>query len=191
MSRSLRNMVPQPDFLAGVGMFLETETTERYHVVFDLSYQPRRLHYSYEREVIDLEEKTTSFSAEDQLEEHQKLQYMCLGVGLKLLTAEFIPNNQFYLMIKPTFALNIHQTAASQDIDAIDAFLVKNVTWCDVVMHFTLGTEIVLAPQTSLVLGGFYERGLIDMVAGTQNLPEMTDLSLKNSRIGLSLGIKL
>lgn len=180
---SLRDFSSVASLLPVAGLFFEFEPSERYHIVLDVAYQPRHLRYHYER----LLKGQTEFVKK---EEHQKLQYLTLGVGIKLLTDELFPKGRAYFMTSPHFALKLEQRPAEQEASVVEQFLVNKATFADISLRFLTGIELDIALQTAFFAGISYERSLIDMLNQEQNLPQNTDIDIKNDRIGLSVGIK-
>ena len=184
LSDSLQNFDPVVSALASFGLVFEFEPAERYHLLLSLSYQPRRLQFAYDR----IPSKETAFIKR---EEYHRLQYLCLGAGLKLLTDDLFPRGRLMFAIEPALAIRIYQITA-EEVNASDfeKFLVDRSTLADVFFRFATALEVDIGVQTSLFVGPFYETGLVNMFGKEKDLPRDADINIRNRRIGLTFGVK-
>ena len=183
LSDSLQNVEAVASALASFGLVFELEPTERYHLLLTLSYQPRHLRFNYDR----IPPGETSF---EKREEYYKLQYICLGLGVNLLTDDILPRTRLAFAIEPALALRIYQVSVEEIASEVDKFLVERASVADLSFRFSGVAEIDIGIQTSIFVGPFYEPGLLNMVGKEKSLPQNTDLNVRNRRIGLTAGIK-
>lgn len=183
LSDSLQNIEGIASALVSFGLVFEIEPTERYHLLLTLSYQPRNLRFKYDR--IFPGQQTF-----ENAEEYYKLQYICLGVGINLLTDDILPRTRLAFAVEPALALKIYQISAEEKASEVSKFLVDRSSVVDIFFRFSAVAEIDIGLQTSIFLGPFYEAGLVNMVGKEKNIPLDTDLNIRNRRTGLSVGIK-
>ena len=181
-SDSLRNFDPTSSAVASVGIFSEMSFAERYAFLLSVNYTPRHLRYSYER----LHPGATQFIEQ---EEFKKIQYLNLGVGLKLYTQDVFPSSRLFLSIESLIDINLHSEYDENTLEVIESSLVKEDALLNASLRIEPGVEMSLGLGTSLFVALSYTRSLANLIGKPQNLPKSTELSIKNQSIALVLGI--
>ena len=183
VSDSISAFNAKSSFLSSLGVVFEFTPHDRYHFLLSVNYQPRHVRYNYNRRLPGRDQPVKE-------SEFQKLQYLTLGTGLKLLTDDIFTNGRMYFTLEPTFAFKIHQNLEGESAKLLEERIVEQARFIDVMLRLVAGAEYDIGLQTALFAGIFYERGFVNMVAEGKNLTRDTKFLLRNDRIGLSLGIK-
>ncbi|NJN25396.1 MAG: PorT family protein [Cyclobacteriaceae bacterium] len=111
------------------------------------------------------------------------LQYVQLPATIKLYTNEIALDKKLYFQFGPLFEINIHSKEKDGQIDVM-----SKSQFFDISLLFATGIQIQVAPQTAILLGINYTRGLVNIVSKPA-LPQM-DPVIKNDLYGIDVAIK-
>lgn len=152
------------------GPVVDLFITDNYYFSTGLLYAPKRVG-------VTVVPTTTQVG----VQESYKLQYLQLPATLKLFTNELALDTRVYFQLGGLFEVKINEKAEEGNL------FIEDFRPFDIGLHLGSGVEYRLGYNTLLFGGFFYNRGLVNIVANTQ---DDVDVNIKNDLIGLEMGIK-
>lgn len=122
-------------------------------------------------------------------------QYLELPVTIKLFTNEIAPATRLYFQVGPSLNIPIGTRIDGNKFFTDPATNKENkasdyVYYVDVDIMAGAGVEYQLAKSTKIFAGLSYHRGLVNIDHYFANTRGFKDVTIKNSSVGLDLGIK-
>jgi Outer membrane protein beta-barrel domain len=151
------------------GVFFDIPFTDRYYFTTGLNLVGK---------VTDLNYKVGNAATEH---EKIRLQYLQLPVTLKLMTDEIAVDKRLYFQFGPAFEVKIDDKSNSIKY-------INNVLFGDISFLFGGGIDMKIGPNSSMILGLSYNRGLLNIVENS-SLPN-EKFSVKNDLFLFEIGIR-
>ncbi len=151
------------------GVFFDFPFTDRYYFTTGLNLVGK---------VTDLNYKIGTAPV---VHEKIRLQYLQLPLTLKLMTDEIAVDKRLYFQFGPSLEVKISDKSESQPY-------ITDVLFGDVSFMFCGGIDMKIGPNSSMILGFSYNRGLINVV-NKSALPA-DNYSVKNDMFLLEIGIR-
>lgn len=111
------------------------------------------------------------------------IQYVQLPATVKLFTDEIALDKRLYFQFGPLFEIAVNNKETNPQVTVVREFQPMDIS-----LIFATGVEIQLAPQTALMLGFNYTRGLINIVKNPAS--GFNDLSIKNDLYSIEIIVK-
>ena len=151
------------------GVFFDIPFSERYYFTTGLNLVGK---------ITDLNYQVGNTSEQN---EKIKLQYLQLPLTLKLMTDEIMVDKRLYFQFGPAFEVKIDDKSNSQKY-------IQKVLFGDISFLFGGGMDFNIGPNSSMIIGVSYNRGLINLVQKT-DLPAKK-FSVKNDMFLFEIGIR-
>jgi hypothetical protein len=110
-----------------------------------------------------------------------RLQYIQVPLTLKLMTDEIMVDKRLYFQFGPAFEVKIDEKTNSPKY-------INDVVFGDIAFVFSGGIDMNIGPNSSMIIGFAYDRGLINIV-NKSSLPA-EKFSVKNDMFLLEIGIR-
>lgn len=111
------------------------------------------------------------------------IQYVQIPATVKLFTNEIALDKRLYMQFGPLFEIAVNDKETNPQVTVVREFQPLDIS-----LIFATGIEIQLAPQTALMLGFNYTRGLVNIAKTTETA--FNGLILKNDFYSLELILK-
>lgn len=145
-------------------LFADLSLGQNYYFGTGVGYTSKRVNLLYQQSV----------NASTQSKGYN-IQYIQLPATIKMFTNEIALDKRLYFQFGPLFEIAVHNRETNKSVSIIREFQPLDIS-----LLFATGLEIQLAPQTALMFGVNYSRGLINIVktpaAGLNNLIIKNDL---------------
>ena len=151
------------------GVFLDIPFSDRYYFTTGVNLVGKTTELTY---------KVGSSASEL---EKIRLQYIQVPVTLKLMTDEIMVDKRLYFQFGPAFEVKIDEKSNSVKY-------INDVLFGDISFIFSGGIDMNIGPNSSMIIGVAYNRGLINIV-NKSDLPA-GKFSVKNDMFLLEIGIR-
>jgi hypothetical protein len=159
-------------FNVSATLFADIELSENYFFTLGIGYTSKRINL-----------KTKPLNDATTYSKSYNVQYVQLPATLKMYTNEIALDKKLYFQVGPLFEIAVHNKETNKDFTIIDKFQPVDVS-----LLFAAGVDIRLAPQTSIMLGINYTRGLVNIV---KNPAEgINRLTVKNDLYCLEMAVR-
>lgn len=159
-------------FNMSVMLFADISMSNNYFFTTGVGYTSKRINLQYQQGD-DLATETKSYN----------VQYVQIPATLKLYTNEIALDKKLYFQFGPLIDVAVHNKESDSDLAIVDKFQPVDVS-----LLFAAGLEIQIAPQTAVLLGISYTRGLMNVVKDPAD--GVGDLVIKNDLFAIDVAIK-
>lgn len=156
----------------GVSLVADFPMTENYYFTTGISYIAKK------SGLVVLNRNTSQVS-----KQVTNVRYVQIPVSLKLYTNELSLDTRFYFQIGALAEFKVGEN----DVEG-NAEIIEDYGFFDTSLLFAAGAERKLGTTTAAYVGISYQRGLIDIINDTARIDG--DLTMKNSLIGLEVGLR-
>jgi hypothetical protein len=111
------------------------------------------------------------------------IQYVQIPATIKLFTNEIALDKRLYMQFGPLFEIVLNNKETNPQMSVVREFQPLDIS-----LIFATGIEIQLAPQTALMLGFNYTRGLVNIAKATETA--FNGLNIKNDSYSIELVLK-
>jgi len=153
-------------------LFADIAISENYFFSTGLGYTSKRVNLKATPEY-----GATTYS------KRYNIQYVQLPATIKMYTNEIALDKKLYFQVGPLFEIAVHNKETNKDLKIIDKFQPFDIS-----LLFATGVEIQLAPQTSVMLGINYTRGLVNIAKDSAE--GIDKATIKNDLYSLEMAIR-
>lgn len=151
------------------GVFFDFPFTDRYYFTTGVNLVGKTTELNY---------KVGNNAVE---QEKIRLQYLQVPIMLKLMTDELMVDKRLYFQFGPALEVKIDEKSNSIKY-------INDVLFGDISFVFSGGIDMNIGPNSSMIIGVAYNRGLINLV-NKSDLP-VNKFSVKNDMFLLEIGIR-
>ena len=158
-------------FVPSFALLADFPLSTNYYFATGIGYISKRVNLVY---------NNPEFSLRDN--QAYNIQYIQLPATIKLYTNEVALDKRLYFQFGPIIEIAVHNKESKDYLIVIQDFQPVDIT-----LLLATGMEFQLGPNTALMAGFHYSRGLINIV---KSAPGYGDLVIKNDLFGIDLALK-